>query len=157
MLRNIMYYINLYAQAVNILYARASLKNLVSNQTIQNLYHLLDEDKKIIQNPRWSSFGFMYVIMPFPEEINRKDENSYIQSHIKTITDFMLSLNLYGIVKLKSTIYDSKYINEEGEKANDRYVVIKFVPNYKSFVITLVSWIAFIYLITKVIVSYGII
>ena len=99
----------------------------------------------------------MYVIMPFPEEINRKDESSYIQSHIKTITDFMLSLNLYGIVKLKSTIYDSKYINEEGEKANDRYVVIKFVPNYKSFVITLVSWIAFIYLITKVIVSYGII
>ena len=69
----------------------------------------------------------------------------------------MLSLNLYGIVKLKSTIYDSKYINDEGDKASDRYVVIKFIPNYRSFIIALISWIAFIYLVTKVIIFYDII
>jgi len=133
-----LYHFNLYSQYRNARYAKITLRNICKEKSVQDVYYHSDEFEKRIPNPKMVGFGSMKLSLLIPDGVSTEEElNFYIADHSKFITEMLVNLDLYGIIKVNKTIYAEKYLDDDKNPIIDGVVNFKYIPKYGKFYFTL--------------------
>jgi len=139
------------------MYAKKCLKEMCRTSLIQDRYHLLNAQDVVIRNPKWSKFGFLYLIIIMPEDIKEHEIENHIKFHIQFIIDFMLGLDLLGLVLIKKDVSFNKYSSNSGEDSLEGHSIIKIVPKYFTFIRNVIVFLLLVATINETLNYYDII
>lgn len=132
MRKNLLYNINPYSQAVNIIYVRKVLKEMVAQRLIQEYYFLTDEKNDPIENPVCVD-GKLILTMPLPAEIDGNSVDIYVADHTKVLFNTLLNLDLYGIVRVNKKIYVNNNYTPDTDDDDYGVIFLEIKPDYRKF------------------------